>query len=84
MNKISTIIVLIFFYSSLLFADEPEYSNSLNENRIKYGWKIISSTSLGSTERSATEIITLTKNKWLLKCSFHYFYDEFYQRCYLP
>ena len=84
MKKILIIIVLGFFWTNYLLAGEPEYSNSLNENIIKHEWKIKHSSSLSSTERSAVEVITLSKNNWILKCSLHYFYDELYRRCWLP
>ena len=95
MKKILIIIVLVFFWTNYLLADEPEYSNSLNENINKHGWEFLSFFNT-TTQRSAVEIITLSKNNWILKCSLHYFYedewykndyggyDDFYQRCYLP
>ena len=69
MKKILIIIVLVFFWNNYLLADEPEYSNSLNENIIKHGWKTKHSSSLSSTERSAVEIITLSKRPGKSKLS---------------
>jgi len=95
MKKILIIIVLVFFWTNYLLADEPEYSNSLNENINKHGWEVLSFFNAG-TERSAVEVITLSKNNWILKCTLHYFYedewykndygdyDDFYQKCNLP
>ena len=72
MKKILIIVFFGFFWTTYLIADEPEYSSSLNENIIKYGWKIKNTSSLAGTVRSAVEVITLSKNNWILKCSIHY------------
>ena len=78
------IIILFIIFSTNIFAEEPEYSYSLNENLIEYGWKIKSTSNLVGTERSAIEVITLFKNGWILKCSLNYYPQEFYQRCWIP
>ena len=82
--KRTFIFILIIFFSTNILAGEPEYSYSLNENLIEYGWKIKSTSNLVGTERSAIEIVTLSKNGWILKCSLNYYPEDFYQRCWIP
>ncbi len=77
------IFILIIFFSTNTLADEPEYSFSLNENIIEYGWKIKNTSNLVSTERKAIEIVTLSKNGWILKCSLTYS-QIFKQNCWIP
>ena len=84
MKKNLIIVFFGFFWTTYLNADEPEYSSSLNENIIEYGWEIKNTSSLAGTERTAVEVITLSKNNWILKCSIHYYPDELYHRCWLP
>mgnify|MGYP001201467141 CR=1 FL=1 len=80
------ILICLFFliFSTNLLANEPEYSNSLNENILEHGWKIKVTSNLVGNERSSFEVITLSKNAWILKCSLNYWPQEFYQRCWLP
>ena len=78
------ICLFFFIFSTNLLANEPEYSNSLNGNILEYGWKIKSTSNLVGTEKLSVEVITLSKNAWILKCSLHYFPNNFFQRCWLP
>ena len=78
------ICLFFFIFSTNLLANEPEYSYSLNENILEYGWKIKSTSNLVGNDRSSFEVITLFKNGWILKCSLNYWPEEFYQRCWLP
>ena len=78
------IFLFFFTFSTKLLANEPEYSYSLNENILKYGWKIKETSNLVGNERSAFEVITLSKDRWILKCSLNYWPEDFYQKCWLP
>ena len=80
------ILICLFFliFSTNLLANEPEYSDSLNENILEYDWKIKSTSNLVGTEKSSVEVITLSKNAWILKCTLTYLPTNFYQRCWLP
>ena len=82
--KKAFIFILFFIFTTSLLADEPEYSYSLNENIFEHGWKIKNTSNLVGTERSAHEIVTLSKNGWILKCSLRYYPEDFYQRCWIP
>ncbi len=78
------IFILIIFFSTNTLADEPEYSFSLNENIIEYGWKIKNTSNLVGTETRAVEVVTLSKNGWILKCSLTYYPQIFKQKCWMP
>ena len=80
----SFIFIIIIFFSTNTLADEPEYSYSLNENIIEYGWKIKNTSNLVGTEKLGNEVITLHKNGWILKCSIFYAPTTFIQRCEIP
>ena len=83
--KKAFIFILFFIFTTSLRADEPEYSSySLSENIFNHGWKIKNNSNLVGTESSAVEIVTLSKNGWILKCSLSYYPQEFYQRCWIP
>ena len=76
------IIFFIFIISTNSFAEEPEYSNNVNENVIKYYWSI-DDTKVVSGDKFVSEIITLKQgadnsyDDWILKCIIFYYYDEY-------
>ena len=83
MKKILISIALIFFFTNS-YADEPEYSNNLNENIIKYYWYIEES-KVVANDRFTTEVVTLSNGSWILKCSIFYYPGEFETtKCKLP
>ena len=83
MKKILISIALIFFFTNS-YADEPEYSNNLNENIIKYYWYIEES-KIVANDRFTTEVVTLSNGAWILKCSIFYYPGEFEKtKCKLP
>ena len=81
MKKLLGIVVLGLMWCNVGFADEkPKISyNSVNENIIKYGWKIKSIKSF-----SEMEIYTLTKGKWIMKCRITYHLSNIFTWCVLP
>ena len=79
------IFICLFFviFSTYSLADEPEYSDSINENMNEYGWKIKSS-KFFKFERSFVEIYTLTNKNYVLKCNIVYRAIELSTYCELP
>ena len=72
MKKIFVLIFLLnFFLSKIVLATEPEHSDDLNENIIKYGWKL-KSTTVTQLKGFPSEIFTLNKDKYILKCIITY------------
>ena len=73
--------VFIFFvFSSFALAEEPKYSNKLNENINKLSWKLVSTKSVKMKDYPA-EINTLTRFGYVLKCVIIYFPDEIDSYC---
>jgi hypothetical protein len=71
MKKLLGILVLGLLWCNVGFADvtspPPQFDEkSLNKNILKHGWKVKSMTDGGLL---ATEIYTLTKDKWMLICT---------------
>ena len=85
MKKFLAILVLGLLWCNAGFADEkPKISyNSVNENIIKYGWKI-KSIKFASAKGFPVEIYTLTKGKWIMKCNLRYIHTMMSTTCYLP
>ena len=85
MKIIPIILVVKLFLLSISLAGEPDYTNDLNQNIREFNWKIKNTSIPVGSQSSTTEIITLTKNNWLLKCAIHYFpYNRSDTRCSLP
>ena len=85
MKIIPIILVLKLFLLSSSLAGEPDYTNDINQNIREFNWKVKNTSKLVGSERFSTEVITFTKNNWILKCSIHYFpYDRTDVRCSLP
>ncbi len=80
------ILICLFFFtfSTNLLANEPEYSNSLNENILEYGWKIKSSEMINRSEGLPVEIYTLSHRNYILKCVIIYRGGSFSKYCELP
>ncbi len=80
------ILICLFFliFSTNLLANEPEYSNSLNENILEYGWKIKSSEMINRSEGVPFEIYTLSHRNYILKCVIIYGGISFSKYCELP
>ena len=80
------ILICLFFliFSTNLLANEPEYSNSLNENILEYGWKIKSSEMINRSEGVPFEIYTLSHRNYILKCVIIYRGSSFSKYCELP
>ena len=85
MKKLSLYIFLVLMVCNVGVADEkPKISyNSVNENIIKYGWKI-KSIKFASAKGFPVEIYTLTKGKWIMKCNLRYIHTMMSTTCYLP
>ena len=85
MKKLLGILVLSLLWCNVSFADKkPKFSYiSLNENIIKYGWKI-KSIKFASAKGFPVEIYTLTKGKWIMKCNLRYIHTMMSTTCYLP
>ena len=82
-KKILISIALIFFFTNS-YAEEPKYSNNLNENIIKYYW-FIEESKIVANDRFSTEVVTLSYGDWILKCSIVYYPGEFERtKCKLP
>ena len=79
------ILICLFFliFSTKLLANEPEYSDSLNENRIKFGWSVRNLEVIRIGEAPA-EIYTLTKGSYTLKCFIIYRANSLSTYCDLP
>ena len=75
--------ILFIFFSTKLLANEPEYSDSLNENRIKFGWSVRNLEVIRIGEAPA-EIYTLTKGSYTLKCFIIYRANSLSTYCDLP
>ena len=64
--------VLGLLLSGNAYADEvPEYSDDINENIKKYGWKI-TDTKLANKESVTIEIVTMSNKEWIIKCGIFY------------
>ena len=73
MKKLLGIVVLgLLLMSGNAYADEvPEYSDDINENIKKYGWKI-TDTKLANKESVTIEIVTMSNKGWIIKCGIFY------------
>ena len=79
------ILFVKLFLISNSFANPPDYTNDINQNIREFNWKVKNTSNLVGSDRFSTEVITFTKNNWILKCSIHYFpYDRTDVRCSLP
>lgn len=81
MKKLIISLILILFFSNVVSAnDKPNYSAiSLNDNLIKFDWKIKSKRSTPDRD-----IYTLKKNKWILVCQIKYSSLNIFTYCALP
>ena len=83
------IFICLFFiiFSTTLLANEPEYSNSLNENINKFAWKVKKSEIIYRSEGVPIEIYTLMDkkyNSYILKCVLIYRGNSISEYCELP
>ncbi len=83
MKKILGIIFLSLLWCNTVLADAPKYDlNSLDKNTIK-GWKIKEITMV-SYKDIHSEIYTLSKGNWVLKCQILYDFGEIETHCITP
>ena len=79
-RAIISLIIILFFSNVASANDKPNYSAiSLNDNLIKYNWKIKSKRSTPDRD-----IYTLKKNKWILVCQIKYSSLDIFTNCLLP
>ena len=76
MKKLSLYVFLVLMFCNVGFGEEPKYDSSdLNKNVTEYGWKIKSS-KMTKVDGLPSEIYTLTKGNWVLKCLIIYIPKE--------
>ena len=76
MKKLSLYVFLVLMFCNVGFGEEPKWAfTDLNKNVIEYGWKIKSS-KMTKVDGLPSEIYTLTKGNWVLKCLIIYIPKE--------
>ena len=83
MKKLSLYVLLGLMFCNVGFAETPKYDyKNLNRNIIN-GWKIEQFT-MSEYKNVPSEIYTLTKGNWVLKCQILYVFEDVQTVCTIP